>query len=872
MKLHINLFFVLFLFLSVYSQAQPGSYTLSDDSLVNFHAGNRRVYTAVRTDQKPRTDGKLDDPCWAEEGEWQGDFVQQTPRQGHAPSQPTEVKILYDAENIYVAFRCYDSEPEKISPVMGRRDDITSGDVVGIALDSYHDRQTAFEFNVTAAGQKVDLMHMGAYLWDTNWDAVWTAKVHIEDSAWTAEIRIPFSQIRFSDDKEQIWGMHIWRWIDRYDEENQWKLIPIDAPAMVYIFGELHGIRDIPRKRHFELMPFAAGRYIKGAAPGDRFALGLDGKAALSSNFTLDFTVLPDFGQVEADPSVLNLSTYEVFYDEKRPFFLEGNAILDYPIGNDMLFYSRRIGQAPTYVPPTGENQEMAMPAGTTILNALKVTGKSRKGFSLGVINSMTGPEYARITGGGTPDNVAVEPFTNYFIGRARQDLHEGNTVVGIMATSVTRSRREEHLEFLPRQAVAGGVDLLHHWAKRKYFIDAKAFYTSVSGTREAITALQSSSRHLYQRTGVTHITPDTLATTMNGFGGQVKGGKQSGRFRALATLSWRSPGVELNDAGYLREADLFTQRIDLRYQVNKPAGIMRNWYLEFIQKHDRTFGNEKVNDVINLHGYIKFNNLWNIHADLVRNFRKVDTRQLRGGPALRTDPYTIGELFVQTNSAKKIFAGGGVEKKWADGGVAGAMDYSLYLQWKINNRIFLTSNTQYQDLADNSQYVTRRTLQGVPAYIVGKLNRETLQTTLRAEYFITPELSLQFYGNPYASTGHYSELYKVENSLARDPRERYTSFTFLNREGGVVDLDLNGDQTADLIMADPDFDFREFRSNFVLRWEYLAGSTLYLVWSHNSSSYEYLHTPSILDSFRGISNIKGENGFMIKLSYWLSL
>lgn len=875
MKLNISAFLLISFFLTVcfyFSNAQISGYSLSDDSLVNFYAGQKRIYTAVRVVHKPRTDGRLDDACWLEEGEWQGDFIQQVPRQGAQPSQPTQVKILYDDENLYVALRCFDSEPQKISPVMGRRDDITSGDMVGIALDSYHDRQTAFEFNVTAAGQKIDLMHKGAYVGDSNWDAVWTGKAYIEDSAWTAEIRIPFSQLRFSDDKEQVWGMHVWRWIDRNDEESQWKLIPIDAPAMVYLFGELHGIKEIPRKHHFELMPFTAARLIQNAPATDRFALGIDGKAALSSNFTLDFTVLPDFGQVEADPSELNLTTYEVFYSEKRPFFLEGNAILDYSIGNDMLFYSRRIGHAPSYVPEAGAGEEVTLPGGTTILNALKVTGKNKKGFSMGVINSMTGREYATLSGEEGSRKMAVEPFTNYFVGRARQDLRQGNTVLGVMATSVVRSLKEEHLEFLPRLATAGGLDLLHNWAGRKYFMDAKLFYTSVSGSQEAITALQRASRHNYQRVDAGHLHPDSLATSMSGFGGQLKGGKQSGRFRAQATVSWRSPGVELNDAGYIRDADVMTQRIDLRYQVNKPSGIMRNWYVDLIQKHDRTFGNKRITDNLNLHGYVKFTNLWNVHADLVRNLGKNDPRQLRGGPALRYDPYLTGEVFVQTNSAKKIFLGAGTYKKWVDSGEAGSRDYTFYLQWKINNRIFLTSNTKYEVLTDNSQFVATRRLQGEPLYIVGQLDRKTLQTTLRAEYFITPELSLQYYGNPYASTGHYQQLYKVENSLARNLNQRYTPFTFLSREEGVCALDLNHDQTADLHLQDPDFDFREFRSNFVLRWEYLAGSTLYLVWSRNQSSWEYRHTPSIMDSFKGIYSVKGENAFMVKLSYWFSL
>jgi len=357
-----RLFLFVFFFISfepVFSQ--DFSYNLSSDSLVNFHAGNKRVYNTLRTDNRPRIDGHLDDDCWIHIGSWQGDFIQQQPNQGRPPSQKTEVKILYDDDNLYVALKCFDDEPEKISTVMGRRDDFTSGDIAGIALDTYFDKSTAFEFNVSAAGQKIDLVHLGAYLWDTNWDAVWEARTQILDSMWTVEIRIPFSQLRFSESNDQVWGMHIWRWIDRLGEESQWKLIPIDAPAMVYIFGELQGIEGINRKRHVEIMPYVAGRKVTGGLKSERFGYGLDGKIGLSSNYTLDLTVLPDFGQVEADPSILNLSSYEVFYDEKRPFFLEGNNILDYSAGSDMLFYSRRIGHSPSWMPFGEEDEKVAL-------------------------------------------------------------------------------------------------------------------------------------------------------------------------------------------------------------------------------------------------------------------------------------------------------------------------------------------------------------------------------------------------------------------------------------------------------------------------------------------------------------------------------
>ncbi|MFW6310475.1 MAG: sugar-binding protein, partial [Prolixibacteraceae bacterium] len=276
--------------------AQDYSYTLSDDSLVNRHAGTKRVYYAERTETKPKIDGKLTDDCWRDDGVWQGDFIQQQPHQAHSPSQKTEFKILYDDTYLYVGIIAYDNEPEKIRSVLDRRDEY-SGDMAGVAIDSYYDKQTAFEFNLTAAGQKIDLMHLGEYGWDYNWDAVWDGKTTIGDSAWYAEMRIPFSQLRYTNQEKQVWGLHVWRWIDRLKEEDQWKLIPIDAPAMVYIFGELRGVENISNKRNFELLPYAKTKFVSDARDKWNYGFGLDGKVGVTSDFTLDYTINPDFGQ-----------------------------------------------------------------------------------------------------------------------------------------------------------------------------------------------------------------------------------------------------------------------------------------------------------------------------------------------------------------------------------------------------------------------------------------------------------------------------------------------------------------------------------------------------------------------------------------------
>lgn len=867
MSLKVCLPGCIFSLLTVISNAQTLNYTLSSDSMVNYHASLKRVYKTIRTDNKPKIDGLLDDICWQNEGIWDGNFVQQQPNQAKTPSQRTEIKILYDDDNIYIAIKCHDNEPGGIKALLGRRDNWSSGDIAGVAFDTYHDQQTAFEFNVTAAGQKVDVAHLGAYQWDVNWDAVWDGKAQVGDSLWTIEISVPFSQLRFSDEAEQVWGMHVWRLISRLGEEDQWKLIPIDAPAMVYLFGEIQGIKDIPKKHHFEIMPYAAIKYIPDNKGNKLLGFGVDGKAALSSNFMLDYTFFPDFGQVEADPSELNLTSYEVFYNEKRPFFLEGNVIMEYDIGSDMLFYSRRIGHAPSLTPELTGTQTMTAPSSTDIINALKVTGKSKKGFSLGVINSITQQEYAEITEGSSDSKYAIEPFTNYFIARVRQDLNQGNSFIGGMFTSAIRNlNADQFKDNLPSSSFTGGLDILHHWKNRKYVIDAKSYFSNISGSRQAISRLQQSSIHLYQRTDAPHLSIDTTATKLSGWGGDISGGKQSGKFRMIGGLSWRSPGLDLNDVGYLREADIITQSLTLRYLVNEPKGIINNYSVSFEQRHDWSFGGENIFDKLEGAGQVRFKNLWQLSVDLLHCFNKIDTRQLRGGPSLRIDAHSHAGLMITTDQLKRFYAGLGMDKMWSYNNTSRSTDYRFNFQIKFSNRFTVTSNTYYEILTDNNQFISSSTLE-----ITGRVDRKTLYTVFRAEYFITPELSLQFYGSPYSSIGKFSKIYKVEDSHARDPEDRYTELVY---SGSDDDYQYYQDpETSTLYGIDyPDFSFQEFRSNFVLRWEYKPGSTFYFVWTHNRTIHQSEYDPPVLDSFRNLGEASGTHAFMVKLNYWFSL
>lgn len=853
------------------------TYKLSSDSTVNRFASTQKVYYATRIEKRPKIDGKLNDACW-NMGSWSGGFIQQVPNQGKKPSQDTEIKVLYDNNNLYVGFKCYDKGPGKIRPILGRRDNF-AGDIAGIALDSYHDKQTAYEFNVAASGQKVDLVHLGAYKVDENWDAVWDGKAQVYDSIWTSEIQIPFSQIKFAPGKEQVWGMHIWRWIDRLKEESQWKLIPIDAPSMVYLFGELRGIEGVKPKRNYEFLPYLNTRFSpnSGASNKMTYGYGLNGKIGLNSGFTLDYAINPDFGQVEADPSVLNLTSYEVFYDEKRPFFLEGNTVLDYSIGDDMLYYSRRIGHNPYTPSALGKVQstQSSVPDNTTILSALKLTGKTKKGLSLGVVQSLTQKEFASFQDGiynGNPiSKMAVEPFTSYTVGRIKQDFNKANTILGGMVTSTYRNITDPQLKYLAKSSTVAGIDFQHNWKQRKYFVDVKSFFTDIRGDRKAISALQYSPVHNFQRIDADHLEYDTLRTSLSGWGGSLQGGKRSGKLRVVGTFNFRTPGVDLNDVGYLYQADAIKELVNVTYKVSQPKGILQSYYVEAEQEHDWSFGGETTLDRYKLHGFAQFSNLWNVHLNFKGYFNYFDTRELRGnsqiysGPKLFKDNCPLDvELFVQSNQAKDLFVAFGPRIKSFSDHISKTNYYTTQIRWQISDRFSITSRTIVDFSVDNNEYIKNT------AYLVGTVNRKTISSTLRFEYFITPEISLQYYGNPYSSVGKFDNFREVADADNKSLDLRYNKLVSLPTTGNTYKLQKDG--VTKYQIKNPDFNFQEMNSNLVGRWEFRPGSTLYLVWTNTRSTLSSNLTQSVWNSFGDIFSLKSENVFMVKFSYWFSL
>jgi len=836
-----------------------------------------RSYTITRlTTPKPNIDGVLDDLCW-KTGQWAGDFTQWYPKEKGKPSQKTEMKILYDDENIYVALRAYDNEPEKILRISGRRDEQV-GDFMGVCFDSYHDHRTGFEFDISAAGQKMDLILTNPMNADVNWNAVWYAKAGLEDSAWVAEMRIPLSQLRFSNEEEQTWGLHCWRWIDRLKEEDDWEVQEQNSPGMLYLFGQLNGIKGLKQNTRIELTPYLTGRLNTfEKEPGNPYrnsgknwlgSGGLDGKIGLSSNFTFDFTVNPDFGQVEADPSVMNLTAFETFFEEKRPFFLEGKNIFDFGFDELNVFYTRRIGHAPDYQPLIGGNEYLKMPDKTTILDAVKLSGKTADGLSIGVLQSLTSDEPALINNEGAERRVTVEPLTNYFVGRIQKDFNAGATILGGILTATNRFINNDYLNFMNRGAYTGGFDLLHYWNDKEYYINAKLVGSVIQGDKNAITALQTSSARYYQRPDLAGNRLDSTLTSLSGQGGKIIVGKSNmGLWRYSTSLSWRSPGLELNDIGFMQTSDLLKQGNSISYSINEPIGILNLFSAGINQSNSWDYEGNYLSSGFGLSIYLGLNNNWNLTSDLNYSTPNLDTRILRGGPAMKMPALIYYDLYLNSDNSKKIFFTSGVTIQHSAENGSELFSYLAGINFRPLNTLYLSLNANYSKNTENLQYVSTIDYNNNTHYILGRLEQETLGLTFRIDWNITSELSLQYYGSPFATIGSFVNFKNITNPRADTYTDR---FTICNSKKISNEIMLDENYT-DAKISNPDFSFSQFRSNLVLRWEYKPGSQLFIVWASdmtNSLSYK----TSLSEAVTDLTKIFPNNIFLVKFNYWFSI
>ncbi|MBN1940496.1 MAG: carbohydrate binding family 9 domain-containing protein [Candidatus Aminicenantes bacterium] len=868
-------------------------------ALPQDQAGNsvepvRKAYRTVRAgDPAPVIDGRIDEACW-DRASWESGFIQRDPYEGREPSEQTSFKILYDDKSIYIGIRAHDSRPDSIEKRLSRRDN-AGGDTVTIGFDSLYDRLTAFVFSVNAAGVKSDqlLVNNGQSNGDEedmSWDPIWDTAVSSDSQGWTAEMCIPFSQLRYGVKDDQVWGLQVRRFLFRANETSDWQLIPRNAPGFVHLFGDLRGLEDLASPRQVEIMPYAVGSLLSArSVPGNPFATGhdqtlmggLDGKIGLTSDLTMNFTVNPDFGQVEADPSVVNLTAYETFYQEKRPFFVEGRNIFDYQVmggdgdfADDNLFYSRRIGRYPQLSPAV--DGYMEMPAATTILGAFKLTGKTKSGFSIGVLNSVTARERAATFSAGAEGNAVVEPLTNYFALRAQKDWNGGATVLGAMVTAVNRERDGGAYDALHRAAYSGGIDFSHSWGNRNYYLSFKAVTSHVQGTSESILGTQISPVHYFQRPDAGYLSVDPGRMSLSGTGGSFEIGKQGGgRWMYVAGVTWRSPELELNDMGYLRQTDVLMSYLWAGYRITEPFGPFRSFNVNVNGWTGYNFGGENIFKGGNVNFNLNLKNYWFVGFGYNPQGSVLSSSALRGGPSLFWPSGDSAWLFVQTDSRKKVrfsLSGNAVHRGGRDMTSWGLTPSLTVIPGPAFN---VSLSPSYSKTHTILQYVGTRAFGNETRYIFGTIDQETLALTLRLTYCLSPDLTIQYYGMPFVSAGAYRDFKRILNSRAKNDNDRYRLYgseAVFNPTSSSYQVDENRDGVVDYSFGAPDFNFRQFRSNLVLRWEYIPGSALYVVWSQGRTGFLPTGAFDFGRDLQGLFDTHPENVFLVKFSYCFQL
>jgi hypothetical protein len=877
---------------------------LTAAALAQAPADSSRVLGAHRIaagEQAPVVDGRLDDAVWAA-APVAGDFVQQRPDVGEPASQRTEARVAYDGDAVYVAIRAWDTAPDSIAGQMGRRDATgLVSDYVQVILDGYHDRRTAFRFSVTPRGVKRDVFHYDDTSEDGTWDAVWEVRTSVDSAGWSAEFRIPFSQLRYRPGAgEQTWGINILRDLARRDERSYWSPMPPAGSGFVSRFGTLTGMTGLRSPRRLELLPYTVGRVTRDGQVDDEdpfrdptdpsMSLGADVKYGLTSNLTLTATINPDFGQVEADPSRVNLSAFETRFDERRPFFVEGVDMFRFGLGgSEALFYSRRIGRQPQGG-VSGPTEWVEAPGNTTILGAAKLTGRTSGGWTVGLLNAVTAEERSRyvVAGADGVEQAVMEPLTNYAVGRVRRDFRRGLTSVGGIVTGVHRRLEGiEGLDFLPRSAYAGGIDWRHRFGNAAWQFDGFLLQSSVRGDTVAIQRLQRSPARFFQRPDAAHVEYDPTRTALTGSAALVALNKTAGSWRGGSGLVYRSPGFESNDVGFLNNADQVSWDAYVGYNRFQPIGVFRSWNVY----HNHVFGfttdRERTSHRTDVNGSFTLTNLWTGNWGVARSAEGVSVSQLRGGPAIVTPAsYELWGGFG-SDRRRRVSYGADVSA-WTEQETDGrTLSFAPSVTLRPSSRLDLQMGPDFTWNTSAWQYVGTRAdarAGGAPRWVFGRLDQTTASFTARLNYIFSPDLTLQLYAQPFLSAGDYAGLMEVGDPRAGGFGDRFRALAAdevreCRRTDGSVFYGVRPatggcDDAAGFVyrVENPDFNVRQLNTNAVLRWEYRPGSTLFVVWSQGRSDFEADGRFHLRRNTGDLFRAPGTSVLLVKASYWLNL
>ena len=863
-----------------------------------FALAQERKITAVKCLHKPRIDGFLDDACWRDAPKIDR-FVQREPEDGAPSHERSEVQVLYTEEEIFVGVTLYDSDPRGPKTLLGRKDNSLLCDNVTIWFDSLEDKRSAFSFTLNPSGVKKDSYYYDNTKKDSSWEAVWDGASRRFTGGWSAEFRIPLHQLRYPSRKLYSWGFQVERFITRTRETSYWAPVPKGSSQFVSLFGTLEIPQSLPSPRKVELLPYFLGKSTLDREnredPYSRYPkrdadVGIDVKYGLTSNLTLNLAMNPDFGQVESDPAFINLSAFEVYLPEKRPFFIEGASLYKFrmnasggggdmegggsDVGSDTLFYSRRIGRAPQGYPRNARYADI--PETIPITAALKVSGKTKGGWSLGFLEAVTPSMDASYIEDfqGSEKSAQIEPLTSYTVLRVQKDFRAGRSALGGIFTMVERNLDEESSNFLSDNAMAGGIDFRHRWGRDRYEVTGSWVMSRIEGSPEAILTAQESSARYFQRPDNTYSDYDPTRRSLSGYGFHMSAGKIGGEGWLWSVgTSGKSPGLELNDLGFVPESDSWETFASLGYNRYKPKGVIRNLRLETELWDARNFKPERIGYGLSGNAFLLFMNYWSLQTSLERNAHSLSPSALRGGPSLWVAGSWEGSAGFSTDYRKRVFMDLNAEYEKGDEGLS-STSISGSITWRVRQNLSLEFGPELSLEKDPLQYIdTFKEGLSSPRYLFGKIDHKTLGLTVRGDLALSPTLTLQLYAQPFVSSGEFSQFREVLSSRAEKESQRWHKFSPSESllSDGVYSLTRPGENLP-LVVKNPDFNFRQFKLNLVLRWEFRPGSALFLVWNQGRGDYAHQGRFRYFQDLSDLFGTHPRDVFLIKISYLFDL
>ncbi len=811
------------------------------------------VLSATRVDEAPKLDGRLDEPVW-QMAKSSDAFTQKLPNAGAAPSERTVVRVLYDADTLYVGVDATQTQAEIIGRLT-RRDRMVEADRITIAFDSRLDRKSAFEFSVNAAGVLSDAMRFNDTEMASEWDDNWQAMVARTDHGWSAEFKISLHILRFREMPLQRWGMQVRRYTSARQELDEWAYLPRDEGGEVSRYGILDNLISLRAHTPLELRPFVVGALRHFDPEGDTLArgfgvdgsLGLDLKWHISQELTLDATLLPDFGQVEVDQVILNLTTFEQFFPERRPFFLEGVDIFSTPL---QLLYTRRIGRAPRS-PALLEGETLVNRAAPSpIYLASKLSGNIGGKTTAGALIAFTGQNEVEVEGPrGETTKRLVDPLTTFKVFRLRQEIGE-RTQLGFMAMATNRLEQTAMHPRLDRSSVAcpggGTVRFGERCLHDAYVAGVDGRWRSPSGdyvlSGQAIASLMEGGPTRELRDGTTIASGDT------GGAGQVKIAKEGGKhWIGRAGYEAHTRAVDYNDLGYMRRQNQQSFEAGVEYRNLAPwRGTLESHVgLDYTDRYNLDWLTQWRN--LSLWSYTKFDNFWGIWAELHGRPSYFDDREIGDGAALERTGRVGMEVYMHSDVRKSIALELWNQLELVETGLVAQGDGKLTL--RILPQFDMDLLPAWLYTVGEPRHIDRVG----DSYIFGRLQAQSLSLTIRSTYTFTPRLSLQAYAQLFLDAQRYAKLSAIE-ALGK---------------GQVIEVeDLR--PYSGKFSSSPDGKSGAFNANLVLRWEYLLGSTLYVVYTHGQSGYRSPRWGSPGDfDFRLIRPRAAEDALLFKLSYW---